>query len=75
MWSRNSQATAGVNILGQAIRCLILDSCSITTIIFVQPLLTGRLIIKLIKMFFYLQSRAGSGFSRLLYVLCEALAR
>ena len=74
MWSRNSRATAGVDILGQAIRCLILDSWSITTIIFIQLLLTGKLIIKLIKISFYLQSRVGSGFSRLLYVLYKALA-
>ena len=66
--------TVGINILGQAIKYLILDSRSTTTIIFVQPLLTGRLIIKLIKISFYLQSRAGSSFSRLLYVLCKALA-
>ena len=45
---------AGINILGQAIKCLILDSWSITTIIFVQPLLMGSLITKLIKMSFYL---------------------
>ena len=64
----------GVNILGQAIKCLILDSWSITTIIFIQPLLTGSLIIKLIKMSFYLWSRIGSGFRKPLYVLCEALA-
>ena len=75
MWSRNSQATVGVDILGQVIRCLILDSQSITIIMFVQPLLTGKLIIKSIKISFYLQSRAGSGFSRLLYVLYKALAR
>ena len=74
MWSRNSWVIAGVNILGQAIRCLILDSQFITTIIFIQPLLTGRLIIKLIEMSFYFQFKAGSGFNRLLYVLCEALA-
>ena len=65
---------AGVNILGQAIRYLILDSQSTTTIMFVQPLLMGRLIIKSIKISFHLQSGAGSGFSRLLYILYEALA-
>ena len=75
MWSRNSQATAGVNILKQAIRCLILDNQSITTIIFIQPLLTRRSIIKLIKISFHLWSRTGSGFRSLLYALCEALAR
>jgi len=64
----------GVNILGQAIKCLILDSWSITTIIFIQPLLMGRLITKLIKISFYLRSGIGSGFKKLLYVLCEALA-
>ena len=74
MWSRNSQAIIGVNILGQAIRYLILDNQSITIIIFIQPLLTGRLIIKLIKISFYLQSKVGSGFSRLLYILYKALA-
>jgi hypothetical protein len=65
----------GVNILGQAIKYLILDSLSITTIIFMQPLLLGRSIIKLIKISFYLWSGTGSGFSRPLYVLCKALAR
>jgi len=45
---------AGVDILGQAIKCLILDSWFITTMIFIQPLLKGRLITKLIKIFFYL---------------------
>ena len=62
-------------MLGQAIRCFILDSRSITTIMFVQPLLLGRLITKLIKMFFYLRSRTGRGFRKLLYILCKALAR
>jgi hypothetical protein len=62
-------------MLGQAIRCLILDNWSTTTIIFVQPLLIGRLTIKLIKMSFYLWSGTGSGFRRPLYVLYEALAR
>ena len=75
MWSKNSQAIAGVDISGQAIRYLILDSWSITTIIFLQPLLLGSLIIKLIKISFHLQSRTGSGFKKPLYVLCEALAR
>ena len=65
----------GANISGYAIRCLILDSRSITTIIFVQPLLTGRLTIKLTKISFYLRSGIGSGFRRPLYVLYEALAR
>jgi len=45
---------AGINILGQAIKCLILDSRSITIIIFVQPLLIGSLTTKLIKISFYL---------------------
>ena len=66
--------TVGVNILGQAIKCLILDSWSITTIIFIQPLLIGRLIIKSIEMSFYLWFRIGSGFRSLLYVLYKALA-
>ena len=74
MWSRNSWATVSVDILGQAIRCLILDSWSTTTIIFVQPLLIKRLTIKLIKISFYFQSGVGSSFSRLLYVLYKALA-
>jgi len=42
----------GANILGQAIRCFILNSQSITIIMFVQPLLLGRLTTKLIKMSF-----------------------
>jgi len=67
--------TVGVNILGQAIKCLILDSRSTTTIIFMQPLLIGRLIIKLIKIFFYLRSGIGSSFKRPLYILYKALAR
>ena len=66
--------TVGVNILGQAIKCFILDSRFITIIIFIQPLLTERLIIKLIEISFYLQSRAGSGFNRPLYILYKALA-
>ena len=45
---------SSVDILGQAIKYLILDSWSITIIIFIQPLLTERLIIKLIKISFYL---------------------
>jgi len=64
----------GINILGQAIKCLILDSWFITTIIFIQPLLIGSLIIKLIKISFYLWSGTGSGFRKLLYVLYKALA-
>ena len=66
---------AGANILGQAIKCLILDSWFITTIMFVQPLLLGRLTIKLIKISFHLQSGIGSGFRKPLYVLYKALAR
>jgi hypothetical protein len=66
---------AGINILGQAIKCLILDNWSTTTIIFVQLLLIGRSTIKLIKISFYLRSGIGSGFRRPLYVLCKALAR
>jgi len=61
-------------MLGQAIKCLILNSRSITTIMFVQPLLLGRLIIKLIKMFFHLWSGIGSSFRKPLYVLYKALA-
>jgi hypothetical protein len=45
---------AGVNISGQAIKYLILDNRSITTTIFIKPLLIGRLTIKLIKISFYL---------------------
>jgi len=41
-------------MLGQAIKYFILDSWFITTIIFIQPLLKKKLIIKLIKMSFYL---------------------
>jgi len=61
-------------MLGQAIKCLILDSQSITTIMFAQPLLTGRSTMKLIKMSFYLQSGTGSGFKKPLYFLYKALA-
>ena len=64
----------GVNILGQAIKCLILNSQSITTIIFTQPLLMGRLITKLIKISFYIQPRTDSSFKKPLYVLYKALA-
>ena len=64
----------GTDILGQAIRCFILDSQSITTIMFIQPLLLGRLIIKLIKMFFHLRSGTGRGFRKPLYILYKALA-
>ena len=66
---------ASINISGQAIKCLILDSWFTTTIIFVQPLLMGRLIIKLIKISFHLWSGIGSGFKKLLYILYKALAR
>jgi len=62
-------------MLGQAIKCFILDSWSITTIMFMQPLLLGRLTTKLIKMSFHLQSGTSSGFKKPLYVLYEALAR
>ena len=65
---------AGVNMLGQAIKYLILDSWSITTIMFIQPLLIGSLTIKLIKMSFHLRSGTGSGFRKPLYVLRKALA-
>jgi len=65
----------GVNILGQAIKCLILNSRSITTIMFIQPLLIGSSTTKLIKMSFHLRSRIGSGFRKPLYVLYKALAR
>jgi len=64
----------GINILGQAIKCLILNSWSITTIIFVQLLFIGRLTIKLIKISFHLRSRIGSSFRKPLYVLYKALA-
>jgi len=60
---------------GQAIKYFILDSRSITTIMFIQPLLTKNSTIKLIKMSFYLRSRIGSGFRKPLYVLYKALAR
>jgi len=64
----------GVNILGQAIKYLILDSWSITTIMFAQPLLIGRLITKLIKISFHLWFGIGSGFKKPLYFLYKALA-
>ena len=64
----------GVNILGQAIKCLILDSWFITTITFIQPLPPGSLIIKLIKISFYLWSGTGGGFKKPLYILYKALA-
>ena len=66
---------ASINILGQVIKYLILNSRSTTTIIFVQPLLTGKSTIKSIKISFYLQSRTGSGFKKPLYILYKALAR
>jgi len=59
---------------GQAIKYFILDSQSITTIMFIQPLFIKSLIIKLIKIFFYLWSGISSGFRKPLYVLCETLA-
>jgi len=65
---------AGANILGQAIKCFILNSRSITTIIFIYPLLIGSLITKLIKMSFYLRSGTGSSFRKPLYILCKSLA-
>ena len=65
---------AGINISKQAIKCLILNSWFITIIIFIQPLLIGRLIIKLIKISFYFQSGIGSGFKKPLYILYKALA-
>jgi len=65
---------AGADILGQAIKCFILDSRSITTIMFIHPLLTGSSITKLIKMSFYFWSGTGSSFRKPLYVLCKALA-
>ena len=42
-----------INILGQAIKYLILNNRSIIIIIFIQPPLLGKLITKLIKIFFY----------------------
>ena len=65
---------AGTNILGQAIKCFILNSWYITTIMFIQPLLAGRLTMKLIKISFYLWSKIGSGFRKPLYILYKALA-
>ena len=64
---------ASINILGQAIKYLILNRWFIIIIIFIQPLLTGRLIIKLIKISFYLQFKIGSSFKRPLYILYKAL--
>jgi hypothetical protein len=63
----------GVNILGQAIKCLILDSQSITIMIFMQLLLIERSTTKLIEISFHLWSGAGSGFKKLLYILYKAL--
>jgi len=60
---------------GQAIKYFILNSQSTTTIIFIQPLLTERSIIKSIKIFFHLWSGIGNGFRKPLYVLYKALAR
>ena len=65
---------ADVDISGQAIKCLILVSQSITTIIFIQPLLAEKLTTKLTKISFYLRSGTGSGFKRPLYVSREVLA-
>ena len=65
---------AGADISEQVIRCLILDSQSTTTMMFVQPLLAERLTTKLTEMSFHLWSKTGSGFKRPLYVLCKALA-
>jgi len=70
----NNWAIIGANILGQAIKCFILDNQSITTIIFIHPLLVGSLIIKLINISFHFWSGIGSGFRKLLYILCKALA-
>ena len=63
-----------INILGQIIKYLILNSQFITTMVFMQPLLIGKSIIKSIKIFFYLWFGTGSGFKRLLYILYKALA-
>jgi len=65
---------AGANILGQAIKCFILDSRSITIIMFIHPLLIGSLTIKLIKISFYLWSGIDNGFRKPLYILYKALA-
>ena len=65
---------AGADMSGQAIKCFILDSRSITTIMFMQPLFIGSLITKLIKISFHFWSRTGSDFRKPLYVLCKALA-
>jgi predicted membrane chloride channel (bestrophin family) len=64
----------GVDISKQAIKYFILNSQSITTIIFSQHLLSGSLIIKSIKISLYLQFRTGSGFKRPLYILYKASA-
>jgi len=61
-------------MLGQAIKYFILNSQSIIIIIFIQYLFIKSLITKLIKMFFYFQSRISSGFKNPLYILCEVLA-
>ena len=69
-----TQEQLGNSRLGQAIKYLILDSWPITTIMFIQPLLSGRSIIKLINISFHLQSRIGSSFRSPLYALYKALA-
>jgi hypothetical protein len=63
----------GIDILKQAIKGLILVNQSTTIIIFIQPLLTGKLITKSTKIFFYFRSGADSGFKSLLYILYKAL--
>jgi len=64
---------AGINILGQAIKCFILNSRSITIIIFMQLLLIRSLTTKLIKISFYFWFRISSGFKKPLYILYKAL--
>jgi hypothetical protein len=73
MLFRNSWAIVGVNILEQVIKYFILDSRSITTMIFIQPLFIGRSTTKSIKISFYFWSRADSSFKKLLYILYKAL--
>ena len=65
---------AGADISGQVIKCLILNNWFTTTMMFIWPLLAENLTIKLTEMSFHFWSRTGSGFKRLLYISCKALA-
>jgi len=60
-------------MLRQAIKYFILNSRFITTIIFIQLLFIGNLIIKLIKIFFFFWFKIGNSFKKPLYILYKAL--